>query len=154
MANPSYPVTSAIEGGELRFSSEDQAVDILNRLEATLLLVRDSYLANPATYSAQSAALTEFDAAWVWLKGKDFGLNTRLDSEWRRNGVSDRNRGGKYDWFAAYRDPIANDPRLLGGFGGSLTDAAGAVGLSATQLGAVVVAVGLGLWWFLRRRRA
>jgi hypothetical protein len=27
--------------------------------------------------------------------------------------ISDRQRGGKWDWFAYYRDPIANDSNVI-----------------------------------------
>src|SRR5574337_2149527 len=58
------------------------------------------------TTSAQQQALATFDYWWGQVvanceSGKYGSAGT--------NCVTDRQRGGKFDWFAAYRDPIAND---------------------------------------------
>lgn len=59
------------------------------------------------TKADQQQALSNFDQLWnkvvETLSQSQFG-------EPGQRGVHDRARGGKWDWFNYYRDPIANDP--------------------------------------------
>lgn len=73
-----------------------------------------AYLAeqNP-TCADQRAALDAFDAAWAWVAGPTGCGNAGLGSAGQRC-ISERKPGGMYDATAANRNPIANDPRMIG----------------------------------------
>ncbi len=60
----------------------------------------------PQTAVNQQAALKNFDDAWAWLKSEQGCGNPELGDPGRRC-VSERDRGGIYDCFTAFRDPIA-----------------------------------------------
>lgn len=59
----------------------------------------------PHTVTNQTAALANFDALWGQVtkacSSGDYGSAGE-------RCISDRSHGGKWDWFAYYRDPIAN----------------------------------------------
>ncbi len=148
-------VSSAIASNDARNLVEDLVVAKLNAVELAMLLTRDQYLSGPATAEAQQAALSEIDAGIAWLNGPELGKNVSLRGEWRRGALADRNRGGKYDWYAAYRDPIADDPRrqsFTGQITGQLEGAAQVIGLKGSQLVFALSAVGIGLWLVLRSK--
>lgn len=87
------------------------ASNIVDRLEPQLKANRDAYLSGPRTTTNQAAALANFDAAWQWLSSVQACGAAELGDAGRRC-ISDRSPGGKWDWFAYYRDPIANDPTV------------------------------------------
>jgi len=70
-----------------------------------------AYLALPVHYaSAQQQALANFDAGWQYVVEK---CNI---PEMGNPGIActaDRQKGGKWDWFSYYRDPIANDTKVV-----------------------------------------
>jgi hypothetical protein len=70
-----------------------------------------AYLALPVHYvSAQQQALANFDAGWEYVKSQ---CNI---PEMGNPGIActaDRQRGGRWDWFSYYRDPIANDTKVV-----------------------------------------
>jgi hypothetical protein len=84
---------------------------LVDRLEPQLKANRDAYLAGSRTQAEQTAAAAVFDGAWAWLSSFDACGSPDLGDAGRRC-LSDRARGGKWDWFALYRDPIANDPAV------------------------------------------
>lgn len=87
-----------------------EATDIVNSLQPALQANVDVYLnRSPRTKSAQAAHLAEFDRAWLYLTSPD-GCGTGELGQAGRRCISDRDRGGKHDWWSEYRDPIANDP--------------------------------------------
>lgn len=89
------------------------ATNIVNQLEPKLEQNRDAYLsASPRTASMQAAALANFDSAWAWLTSAQACGSPELGDAGKRC-ISDRARGGKWDWFAYYRDPIADDPGVV-----------------------------------------
>ncbi len=70
-----------------------------------------AYFDGPRTRASQAQALANFDAAWEWLRSADACGNPELGNPGRAC-IEDRQRGGRWDWFAMYRDPIANDPNV------------------------------------------
>ncbi len=82
---------------------------VVDTIEPILAENRDQYLAGPRTRSSQEQALANFDAGWQWVK--DHCLIPEMGDPGRRC-VEDRQSGGQWDWFAYYRDPIANDPEV------------------------------------------
>jgi hypothetical protein len=85
------------------------ATRIVDQLEPQLKANRDAFLAGSHTAADQAAALANFDAAWSWLSSAQACGSPELGDAGRRC-ISDRNRGGQWDWFSYYRDPIASTP--------------------------------------------
>lgn len=90
------------------------STQIVDELEPQLKINLEGYRSGPRTRASQQAALANFDAAWAYLISPDALGNAELGEPGRR-GIADRDRDGKWDWFAYYRDPIANDPQVRDG---------------------------------------
>lgn len=87
---------------------------IVNGLADQLLNLLNAYMAEPSpTCADQRAALDMYDQAWQWLQSPQACGNPSFGSAGNRC-ISDRAPNGQYPWQQYYRDPIANDPRLLG----------------------------------------
>lgn len=84
------------------------ATEIVDKLEPLLKDNRDGYLNGPRTPASQEVALANFDAALAWLESPEACGNAELGDAGRRC-ISERVRGGRWQWPARYRDPIAND---------------------------------------------
>ncbi len=84
---------------------------IVDELEPQLKANVDGYLAGPRTRSSQAAALANFDAAWAYLSSSQACGSAELGNPGKAC-IRDRSRGGKWDWFSYYRDPIANDTEV------------------------------------------
>jgi hypothetical protein len=82
---------------------------IVNQLEPVLQENLASYLAGPRTVVDLQAALANFDSAWAWLVSSQACGNIVELGDPGRRCIEDRNHGGQFDWFRAYRDPIATD---------------------------------------------
>jgi hypothetical protein len=61
------------------------------------------------TVAEQQQALANFSAIWEETRTK---LSDPSLGEPGQRGITDRSRGGKWDWFVYYYDPIANDPSV------------------------------------------
>lgn len=86
------------------------ATHIVDAVEPQLKANRDAYVNAPVrTAAAQAAALQNFDYAWSQMTGPQYLGAASLKDVYRQS-VDDRNRGGKWDWFSYYRDPVANTP--------------------------------------------
>lgn len=68
-----------------------------------------AYKAGPHNRASQAAALAVFDQIWQYLTSTQGCGNPSLGDPGHAC-INDRARGGKWDWFVMYRDPIANDP--------------------------------------------
>ncbi len=78
---------------------------IVDELEPQLAANVKAYVEGPRTPESQAAALANFDAAWAYLKSTAACGSPDLGDPGKRC-ISDRDRGGKTDWFSYYRDPI------------------------------------------------
>jgi len=107
------------------------ATQIVEELEPALARNRDAYMAGP-TAEIQQQALRNFDEAWAYLASSRGCGNSDLGGAGDAC-IRDRDRGGQWDWFAAYRDPIEQtDPPAFSAAAGGLLptfDQAGAGGL-------------------------
>ena len=107
------------------------ATQIVDEAERAMIENRDGFLAGPRTESSKAQALANFDAAWQYIKE---GCGNPELADAGRRCISERQRGGVYDYFAAYRDPISAvaataDPSIassLFGGGGSTSAGGGA----------------------------
>ncbi len=86
--------------------------EIVNELEPLLKANLEGYRAGPRTRASQAAALANFDSAWAYLSSEQACGNPAMGNPGRAC-IADRQRGGRWDWFAYYRDPIAQDPEVL-----------------------------------------
>jgi hypothetical protein len=89
-----------------------QATQIVNQIEPYLKQNVANYLAvgTPRPKSVQQSALNVFNGAWQNVL-TSCGNPSLGDAGTRC--ISDRNRGGKWDWFSYYYDPIANDANVF-----------------------------------------
>jgi hypothetical protein len=85
------------------------ATKIVDQLEPLLKNNVQAYMSGPRTRSSQAAALKNFDDAWAYLTSAEACGNPQLGNPGKAC-ISDRSRGGRWDWFSYYRDPIAQDP--------------------------------------------
>jgi hypothetical protein len=83
---------------------------IVDEVEPLLQQSLAGYLAGPRTQSSQAQALANFDAGWQFVVDNCGIPDMGEPGKWC---VNDRKRGGKWDWFARYRDPIANDTAVV-----------------------------------------
>lgn len=90
-------------------AQREYATAIVNDLEPLLQQNLQAYFSGPRTVSNQQAAVANFDSAWQLLSSSQYCGNPALGDPGRAC-IADRSRGGKWDWFSYYRDPIANDP--------------------------------------------
>lgn len=88
-----------------------RATQIVNEVEPYLKRNVDEYLALPIkTVTANQAAQDVFNNAWQAV------VNSCSDPQLGDAGkrcISDRQRGGKWDWFSYYLDPITRDKNLV-----------------------------------------
>lgn len=82
---------------------------IVDELEPLLANNVEAYMSGPRTRSSQAAALSSFDATWAYLTSAKACGSPQLGNPGHAC-IADRSRGGRWDWFSYYRDPIANDP--------------------------------------------
>jgi hypothetical protein len=81
---------------------------IVDELEPQLRANVDAYTSGPRTAASQQQALANFDNSWAFLTSNQACGSPELGNPGRAC-ISDRARGGRWDWFALYRDPIAVD---------------------------------------------
>jgi hypothetical protein len=90
-------------GGSSGSSARDAATSITNSIEQAM---RDNLAAFQAGRISQDDALSNFDQLWL----EYLNLLDAAGPQEKARAVADRQRGGKFDWFAAYRDPISGTP--------------------------------------------
>ncbi|MBK7927073.1 MAG: hypothetical protein IPJ98_06100 [Bryobacterales bacterium] len=79
---------------------------IVDQVEPLLEENLQGYLNGPRTRTAQEQAMQNFLAGWQFVVDH---CNIPEMGDPGQRCVSERTRGGKWDWFALYYDPIAND---------------------------------------------
>jgi hypothetical protein len=83
--------------------------EIVNKVEPLLKQNLAGYMAGPRTVSSQAQALANFDAGWQYVVD-NCGIPAMGNPG--KLCVSERQPGGKWDWYSYYRDPIANDTQV------------------------------------------
>lgn|SRR5574340_482957 len=119
--------------------TREQAVSLVNSAEVVLQRNMDDYRAG--NLSASSCA-ERFDAVWTQLVNR---LQS-LGSEGAR-AIADRQAGGKFDWFAAYRP--AGIPLTRGTPGGEriiTSDVGGGLSSANMKMIILIAALGLVVW--------
>jgi hypothetical protein len=84
-----------------------ETTTVVNQAATLMQQNLDAWQASSKSYSTQAAALAQFDSLWAQVI--KFCSQASEGSPGERC-ISERQRGGKYDFFSYYRDPIVNDP--------------------------------------------
>lgn len=107
-------ITGAIMGittliGRMKLAAQRRTAStgIVNEIEPIMRQNLAAYLGSPRTISNQSQAAANFYALWD-IVVESCGVS-ELGQAGRRC-ISDRQRGGMWDWFSYYLDPIEQDP--------------------------------------------
>ncbi len=91
--------------------SNEYATEVVNQVEADVMKPNlAAWQSEVKTTVNQQAALQNFRSGWTYVTQSC--NNPQLGSA-GINCISDRQRGGKFDWWALYYDPIANDPNVI-----------------------------------------
>lgn len=138
--------------------------DWANKAEALLRQNIDAYFNSPVrNKSTQETALAGFDAIWAQLAAacgqqqlggagqRCTGDRERGACKWKQTGQSPWPGGPKlgecWNWFSAYRDPIANDPNVVPDSSLDLSSASAAVdsifGASSSSFVPMLMVAGL-----------
>ncbi len=91
--------------------SNTYATEVVNQVEADVMkpnLV--AWQTEAKTTANQQAALQNFASGWNYVMQS---CNNPALGSAGTNCIRDRQRGGKYDWWSYYYDPIANDPNVI-----------------------------------------
>jgi hypothetical protein len=84
--------------------------EIVNKAEPLLQENLVGYMAGPRTQSSQAQAMENFKAGWQYVVDN---CNVPVMGNPGQECVRDRQRGGEWDWFSYYYDPIANDTGVI-----------------------------------------
>lgn len=105
-------VTTAISLwlGRKRPKQKIATTQIVNEAEPLLVQNLAAWHQSPKTLADQQATLNNFDIVWSRVVTQCSDPEMGTPGEWC---VDDRKPGGKWDWFARYRDPIASDPNVV-----------------------------------------
>lgn len=84
--------------------------EIVDSVEPLLIENLNGYLAGPRTISSQRQAVANFEAGWQYVADSCGQPDMGTPGQWC---IGDRQRGGKWDWFRRYLDPILDDPDVI-----------------------------------------
>jgi hypothetical protein len=121
-------VIQTIFNPTLRGRQQQDATTIVNAAEIYLKMNLNDFMGSPKTLQDKVNALAVFDGYWAQVVQGCTQL-ARAGT----NCVNDRAPGGKFDWFRAYRDPIANST-VTGGSTISTSNVSGGGSPSATSI--------------------
>lgn len=96
--------------GKKRGPQKEATTQIVNEAESILQQNLQAWESSPKNESTQRQALANFDQVWEGVEVQCGNPQYGPPGEWC---IEDRARGGEWDWFARYRDPIANDPAVV-----------------------------------------
>ncbi len=122
---------------------EDKDVKTLNDLESALQANLSGWQSGTRTTAEQQQRLATFDYYFGQLQ--TLCSDPNLGTSWATGCIKDRSRGGKWDWYTMYRDPIANStPSDANSITGMVTTSMGSsgtlyVGIGAALLGLVLI---------------
>lgn len=128
-------------------TARERAVQLVNASEYTL---QQNVLDLNQGRISRTEAIATFDAEWLRLTG----LLQQLGAEGTR-AIADRQRGGKFDWFAAYRPQESGTGAGTGlgsVFNGGTTTGGGLrISTVAPNQWFLLLAVGLVAWLIFKR---
>lgn len=119
---------------------EDKDVQTVNQLESALQANLAGWQSGSKTSAEQSQRLAAFDYYFSQLQNVCSDPN--LPTDWASGCIKDRSQGGKYDWYAMYRNPIANDtPSDVNSATGVITSTFGSSGVVIIGAGLLLLGV-------------
>jgi|SRR5579859_283976 len=127
-AGSAFQIVNTLMQPTLRGMQQQDATTIVNAAEIYLKMNLNDFMGSPKTIQDKANALAVFDGYWAQVVQGCTSL-ARAGT----NCVNDRAPGGKFDWFKAYRDPIANAP-VTGGSTISTSNVSGGALPSATTI--------------------
>jgi hypothetical protein len=95
-----------------RGAQKEGTTKIVNDAEPLLKQNLQAWNSSSKTVAEQQQALSNFNAVWQQVVASCDIDAYGAPGDWC---VNDRKRGGKWDWFSYYYDPIANDPNVQKG---------------------------------------
>ena len=103
---------------------------IVDKVEPMLRQNVDAYLADP-TAAKQQQAIANFNAGWQYVV-EHCGIPEMGTPG--RNCISERDRGGRWDWYALYADPILNTPPRPSAAATAASTAASTIGSAISSI--------------------
>jgi hypothetical protein len=97
------PLLGGLFGTSVEGQQKIATTQIVNDIEPLLKQNVAAYLDNP-TVANQQAALSNFDSTWASMVQS---CGQAQFAQAGQNCILDRQRGGRWDWFSYYRDPIS-----------------------------------------------
>lgn len=119
-----------------RGAQKEATTKIVNDAEPLLKQNLEAWNSSSKTVAEQQQALANFNAVWQQVVAACSNTSYGDPGHWC---IDDRNRGGKWDWFSYYYDPIANDPNVQKGTAEGVFSSTTTTGISQWLI------VGLGL---------
>lgn len=101
-----FGISTWLNSIQLSHAADTATTQIVNGLEPLLRANVAAFQSGAQTQCNQQIALASFDRSWQWLTSAAACGNGSYGSAGNRC-ISDRTRGGQWDWFSYYRDPIA-----------------------------------------------
>ena len=95
-----------------------QATSVVNQAEPIL---KQNVAMFEAGQVDKATALSVFNQVWTAVQQGCGGIPGAAG----QNCIGDRQRGGKWDWFSYYYDPIANGPDTVTTYGGTSVESGG-----------------------------
>lgn len=89
------------------------ATRIVDQAESYMIRNLDTYLSSPRTLADQQAAIGNFYVLWEQITDSVEGCGNQQLGDAGRRCISERQRGGVYDYFARYLDPIEQDTDVI-----------------------------------------
>jgi hypothetical protein len=120
-----------------------QATAFVEQVEPLLVMNLEGFLSSPSR-EHQAAVLKDFDEAWQELRA---ACGDAALGDAGRRCISERARGGRFDWFAAYRDPVANFSFPAAAPAVAVSPAPGGSGNTAALVGLALIGAGVVWGW-------
>ncbi len=148
------------------FAEEKATTDIVNQAEVLMKQNLQAWNSSDKYYSEQQQAITNFNNIWSQVVQNCSSPNYQQGSNQTglspgQRCISDRQRGGQWDWFSYYLDPIMGDPNvkadpslpntsaqnIVSNVGTDATNFISSVaGGSLGSMLPLLIAAGLGIW--------
>ncbi len=156
IAGVTLAVTAFLNRNSEYFAQEKATTTIVNDAEALMKNNLAAWQGSDKTIADQQQAEENFNI--IWGEVVKACMSPNYGSPGQRC-VSDRSRGGQWDWFSYYYDPIANDPNvkadvsqtITSDIGSGVSDVANTISdvFSGSGLGSMLpllLAGGLAIW--------
>lgn len=112
--------------------------NFVNQVEPYMKQNVEAWQSSGKSCAEKQQCISNFEI--LWQKVEDYCNNSQFGDAGKRC-ISDRSRGGKWDWFSYYLDPIQNDTcsdlKVVNGILDPVTTALASTGIDSTSLLAI-----------------